>query len=45
MSEHLKARITAKGPKRILALDGDGIRGMMTVDGQAAVMLMAARGR
>ena len=32
MSEHLKARITAKGTKKILALDGGGIRGMMTVE-------------
>lgn len=32
MSEMLKARITAKGPKKILALDGGGIRGMMTIE-------------
>lgn len=32
MSEHLKARITAKRPKKILALDGGGIRGMMTIE-------------
>jgi len=32
MSEQLKARITAKGPKKILALDGGGIRGMMTIE-------------
>jgi len=32
MSQHLNARITAKGPKKILALDGGGIRGMMTVE-------------
>ena len=32
MSEHLKARMTAEGPKKILALDGGGIRGMMTVE-------------
>ncbi|MDF0668460.1 MAG: patatin-like phospholipase family protein [Nitrospira sp.] len=32
MSEHLNARITAKGPKKILALDGGGIRGMMTIE-------------
>jgi len=32
MSEHLIPRITAKGPKKILALDGGGIRGMMTVE-------------
>jgi patatin-like phospholipase/acyl hydrolase len=32
MSEHLIPRITAKGPKKILALDGGGIRGMMTIE-------------
>lgn len=32
MSEHLKARITAKEPRKILALDGGGIRGMMTIE-------------
>lgn len=32
MSEHLKTRIMAKGPKKILALDGGGIRGMMTIE-------------
>ncbi len=32
MGEHLNARITAKGPKKILALDGGGIRGMMTIE-------------
>ena len=32
MSEHLKPRMTAEGPKKILALDGGGIRGMMTVE-------------
>lgn len=32
MSEHLKTRITNKGPKKILALDGGGIRGMITVE-------------
>jgi len=32
MSEHLKARMMAEGPKKILALDGGGIRGMMTVE-------------
>ncbi|MDH5669048.1 MAG: patatin-like phospholipase family protein, partial [Nitrospira sp.] len=32
MSEHLKTRMTAEGPKKILALDGGGIRGMMTVE-------------
>jgi len=28
----LEARITAAGPKKILTLDGGGIRGMMTVE-------------
>lgn len=37
MSEHLIPRITAKGPKKILALDGGGIRGMMTVEILAAI--------
>ena len=32
MSEQLKTRIMAKGPKKILALDGGGIRGMITVE-------------
>lgn len=32
MSEQLIARIQAPGPKKILALDGGGIRGMMTVE-------------
>lgn len=32
MSETLKTRITAKGKKKILALDGGGIRGMMTIE-------------
>jgi uncharacterized protein len=37
MSETLKGRITAQGPKKILALDGGGIRGMMTVEILAAI--------
>lgn len=37
MSEHLKPRITAKRPKKILALDGGGIRGMITVEILAAI--------
>lgn len=32
MSEHLSRRITSEGPKKILALDGGGIRGMITVE-------------
>jgi len=32
MSGHLKARIASPGPKKILALDGGGIRGMMTIE-------------
>lgn len=32
MSEKLNARITSAGPKKILALDGGGIRGMITVE-------------
>ena len=32
MSEQLIPRITAKGPKKILALDGGGIRGIITIE-------------
>ena len=32
MSRHLKQRITSEGQKKILALDGGGIRGMITVE-------------
>jgi patatin-like phospholipase/acyl hydrolase len=32
MSTQLTTRIQAPGPKKILALDGGGIRGMMTVE-------------
>ncbi|MDP2840886.1 MAG: patatin-like phospholipase family protein [Candidatus Methanoperedens sp.] len=32
MNDKLKARIQAPGPKKILALDGGGIRGLMTVE-------------
>lgn len=32
MSAHLEARIRATGPKRILACDGGGIRGMISVE-------------
>ena len=32
MSEQLIARIQAPGPKKILALDGGGIRGMITIE-------------
>lgn len=40
-------RIKAKGPKKILALDGGGIRGMMTVEVLSAIetMLRKALGR
>jgi predicted acylesterase/phospholipase RssA len=31
MSEHLKARFSQPGPKRILALDGGGVRGLLTI--------------
>lgn len=37
MSEQLKARITTKGPKKILALDGGGIRRMITVEVLAGI--------
>src|SRR4030065_309510 len=32
MNEKLLARMQSPGPKKILALDGGGIRGMMTVE-------------
>ena len=32
MNEKLTARIQTPGPKKILALDGGGIRGMITVE-------------
>ena len=32
MNEHLQKRINTPGPKKILALDGGGIRGMITVE-------------
>lgn len=35
--EALKQRITAPGPKKILALDGGGIRGIMTVEVLAGI--------
>lgn len=35
--EALKQRITAAGPKKILTLDGGGIRGMMTVEVLAGI--------
>lgn len=31
MGQHLKARFTRPGPKRILALDGGGVRGLLTI--------------
>lgn len=37
MSDHLEARLTAAGPKKILALDGGGIRGIITVEILAAI--------
>ena len=37
MSQTLNARITSPGPKKILALDGGGIRGMITVEILAAI--------
>src|SRR3990170_1399598 len=37
MNEHLQKRINAAGPKKILALDGGGIRGMMTVEVLAGI--------
>ena len=32
MGESVNLRITSPGPKKILALDGGGIRGMITVE-------------
>ena len=37
MNEHLVARMQSSSPKKILALDGVGIRGMMTVEVLAAL--------
>lgn len=37
MNEKLTARMQTPGPKKILALDGGGIRGMMTVEVLAAI--------
>jgi hypothetical protein len=31
MAEHIARRLTAPGPKRMLALDGGGVRGMITI--------------
>jgi patatin-like phospholipase/acyl hydrolase len=43
MSEKLKARIKASGPKKILALDGGGIRGMITVEVLAEIENLLCR--
>lgn len=40
MNEHLQKRINTPGPKKILALDGGGIRGMMTVEVLAEIESM-----
>ncbi|MEQ6342071.1 MAG: patatin-like phospholipase family protein [Gammaproteobacteria bacterium] len=47
MNEQLKKRIQTPGPKKILALDGGGIRGMMTVEVLAEIenMLRQKLGR
>ncbi|MEQ1846561.1 MAG: patatin-like phospholipase family protein, partial [Nitrospira sp.] len=37
MSQHLIPRITGSGQKKILALDGGGIRGMITVEILSAI--------
>lgn len=40
---HLEKRISAAGPKKILALDGGGIRGMLTVEVLAEIEAMLRR--
>ena len=40
MNEKLLARMQSPGPKKILALDGGGIRGMMTVEVLAEIESM-----
>ena len=40
MNEHLQKRINTPGPKKILALDGGGIRGMITVEVLAEIESM-----
>ena len=47
MSEKLKARIISPGAKKILALDGGGIRGMITVEVLAEIenLLLKKTGR
>ena len=37
MTSKLEAKLTSSGPKKILALDGGGIRGMITVEVLAAI--------
>ncbi len=43
MHQALAARINAPGPKKILALDGGGIRGMMTVEVLAEIETLLRR--
>ena len=43
MNQVLAARINAPGPKKILALDGGGIRGMMTVEVLAEIETLLRR--
>jgi patatin-like phospholipase/acyl hydrolase len=43
MQEALIARMKSPGPKRILALDGGGIRGMMTVEVLAEIEALLRR--
>lgn len=45
MSDHLIPRLTAKAPKKILALDGGGIRGMITVEILAAIEALLRDGQ
>lgn len=43
MNQALAARVNAPGPKKILALDGGGIRGMMTVEVLAEIETLLRR--